>query len=104
MEMYLVGCPGGPGCFGTQGSLQYLCSMTSMVHTLETTSQGKTSPLATGRDKSPFVTCVIYSFNKYSLKTYCVAKHGALQGSWTYRTARHHEELGARGKWGWGWE
>lgn len=38
---------------------------------------GKTSLLATSEDKNPLVMCVIYSFNKYSLKTYCVAKHSA---------------------------
>lgn len=42
-----------------------------------TTLQGKTSPLATDRDQIPLVMCVIYSFNKHSLRTYWVTKYGA---------------------------
>lgn len=51
MEMCLIAYPGGFGCLGTQALLQHVSSMTSTVHTLETTSQGNTSPAATSRDK-----------------------------------------------------
>lgn len=78
MEMFLTGPLDGLECLGTQGSPQLLCSMTSGAQCLETIMlQGKTSLLAASGYKNLLVMCVIYSYNKSSLKTYCVAKHGA---------------------------
>lgn len=93
MEMCLIGYPGGHGCLGTQGLLQHVSSMTSMGHTLETTSQGNTSPLATGREKSH--QCHLFIQQVLTEALLCCQAWCTLR---TNRRTRYHAQLGADGK------
>ena len=94
MEMCLIAYPGGFGCLGTQALLQHVSSMTSMVHTLETTSQGNTSPVATGRDKSHQCHLFIQQVLTEALLS-CQAWYTLGTDS-----TRYHEQLGADGNGG----